>query len=63
MVMPVLNPLLGIVKWEEVDLTIGPITMKWGLFISALINFIILAVVVFMIVKILHVDDKKKTKK
>ncbi len=49
MVMPFLAPWEG--GWQNATATLGPVTLGWGQFVSALINFIIIALVVFFIVK------------
>ncbi len=62
----VINPLIGLAL-GKVDLadkvtTIGQVTLKWGAFISSVIDLVIIAAVVYFIVKGLKLDrlDKKK---
>lgn len=50
-VMPILTPLLFSESWKNATLEIGPIIIKWGSFLAELINFSILAFVVFLIAK------------
>ena len=60
-VMPIINPLLLGGDWKEATLSIGPIIIRWGSFLAELINFAILAFVVFVIAKkILKQDVGKK---
>ncbi len=61
-IMPLINPLLPAGGWQTATLTIGPFVIGWGPFLSALINFIILAFVVFMIAKSV-LKEEKVTKK
>lgn len=61
-VMPIITPFIPGGEWETATLAIGPIVIRWGSFLSALINFIIIALVVFMIVKIV-LKEEKVTKK
>jgi len=61
-VMPVLNPILnGAGGWEEAVLTIGPIKLAWGSFLSALIYFLLIALIIFMIAK--HILKEEKVSK
>lgn len=59
-VMPVITPFIPGGAWETATLTLGPIVIKWGSFVSALINFIILALIVFIIAKKLLKQEKVK---
>ena len=62
----IVNPLIGLAM-GKVDLadrmtTIGSASIKWGAFISTIVDFIIIAAVVYFGVKALGLDtlDKKK---
>ena len=50
-IMPIVEPVFPSGEWQTATLTVGPFVLKWGPFVSALINFLILSIVVFMIVK------------
>lgn len=50
-IMPLVTPFIPGGTWEQATLALGPFVLKWGSFLSALLNFIILAFVVFLIVK------------
>ncbi len=62
----VVNPLVGLalgrVDLADKALTIGTASLKWGAFISTLIDFVIIAAVVYFGVKALGLEklDKKK---
>ena len=58
--MPLLNPLLKTGDWKESILQIGAVKLQWGLFVSAFLNFIILGLVVFIIIKKLIKYEPKK---
>lgn len=76
LVKDVITPLLGIflggVDFSGLALTIGDSSIKYGSFIQAVINFLIIGFVVFIIVKainkietkiehdFLHLEDEKK---
>ena len=63
-IMPVLNPILSVAgeDWKTAVFTIGPISLKWGSFLSNLINFVIIAFVIFLIAKILMREEKVSKK-
>lgn len=58
MVMPILTPLLSAKTWSDAVLTLGPIHVKYGSFLAELLNFTILALVVFFIAKKILKDEK-----
>ncbi len=61
-VMPLLNPLLSGIAWQEAVLQIGPISLRWGAFLGELLHFLILAFVVYIVVRKI-VKKKEQGKK
>ena len=61
-IMPVITPFIPGGAWASATLTLGPIVLGWGAFLGALINFLIIAWVVFIIAKKL-LKEEKVTKK
>lgn len=57
-VMPLISPLMPSGTWQTATLTLGPIILGVGPFVAALINFLILALVVFFIVKKIMKEEK-----
>jgi large conductance mechanosensitive channel len=57
-IMPCITPFIPNGEWQKATLALGPIVLKWGSFVSQLINFIILAFVVFMIAKYVLREEK-----
>lgn len=64
----IINPLLGIVLGAAGNLSdaswqVGGSVVAWGKFVSVLIDFAVIALVIYFGVKLLKVDriDKKKT--
>jgi large conductance mechanosensitive channel len=51
MVMPLVNPLLPGGGWETYTLVLGPFQLGVGPFLASLLNFLIIALVVFVIIK------------
>jgi large conductance mechanosensitive channel len=61
MIMPIITPLIFGESWKNATLEIGPVVLKWGSFLAELINFTILAFIVFLIAKkILKEEEVKK---
>lgn len=59
--MPIAAPLMSVESWREAVLHIGPITIAYGSFIGELINFLILALIIFIVVKkLLKMEAKAK---
>lgn len=61
-VMPIITPFVPGGAWETATVSLGPVVMKWGAFLGELINFIIIAFVVFIIAKKV-LKEEKVTKK
>jgi large conductance mechanosensitive channel len=57
-IMPLITPFVPNGEWQTATLALGPIILKWGAFLSSLINFVILAFVVFMIAKYVMKEEK-----
>lgn len=53
----IINPILGLlggVNFDEYALTIGKASIKYGAFITSIINFVIMALIVFLLVKAMN---------
>ena len=57
-IMPIITPFIPGGAWQSATFSIGPIVLKWGSFLGAVINFAILALVVFMIAKYMLKEEK-----
>ncbi len=57
--MPLITPFIPGGAWQTAVLKLGPFIIGWGAFVGALLNFIIIALAVFIIVKKLIKEDKK----
>lgn len=49
--MPIVSPLLSNGSWQTATLNLGPIAIAYGAFLADFLNFVILAAVVFFVVK------------
>jgi len=61
-VMPIVTPFIPGGAWQTAVLKLGPIVISWGALLGAIINFLIIALVVFLIAKHL-LKEEKVTKK
>ena len=61
-IMPVVGAVIPGGDWQTATFAVGTIMIGWGAFLGALINFVILAFVVFLIAKMV-LKEEKVTKK
>jgi large conductance mechanosensitive channel len=52
--MPVIGLVLGGVNFSELSLTVGAAVIKWGAFVQSIIDFLIIAFVIFMLVRAMN---------
>ncbi|MCC7573890.1 MAG: MscL family protein [Candidatus Methanofastidiosum sp.] len=57
-VMPIISPFIPGGDWQTAVINIGPVAIKSGSFLSQIINFVILALVVFIIAKKVLKEEK-----
>ena len=58
-IMPVISPLTS-TGWENTTFNLGPIAIKWGAFLSEIINFTLIVLIIFIIVKkVLRLKQKE----
>ena len=59
--MPIISPILSSSSWKDIVLSLGPVHIAIGSFLSELFNFTILALVVFIVAKkILKLESAAK---
>jgi len=61
-VMPLITPFIPGGGWQTATFILGPIVLNWGAFLGAVINFVIIALVVFFMAKAI-LREEKVTKK
>jgi large conductance mechanosensitive channel len=61
-IMPLITPFIPGGGWQAATFKAGPFVIAWGDFVANVINFIIIALVVFMIAKKV-MKEEKVTKK
>jgi len=58
LIMPLITPFIPGGAWQTAVFTLGPIVIGWGALLGAIINFVIIAFVGFMIVKYFLKEEK-----
>ena len=58
LIMPILTPFIPGGAWQTATFKIGPVVIGWGVLLSAIINFVIIALVVFLIAKKILKEEK-----
>jgi len=58
LIMPLITPFIPGGAWQSATFSLGPIVMGWGALLGSVINFVIIALVVFMIAKFLFKEEK-----
>jgi len=57
-IMPVIASFIPGGAWEEATFSLGPAMIRWGAFVSSVINFLIIALVVFMVARRVMKQEK-----
>ena len=52
--MPLIGLVMGGVNFSELSFTVGEAVVKWGAFVQSIIDFVIVAFVIFMIVRTMN---------
>ena len=58
LIMPIITPFIPGGAWQTATFLIGPIVIGWGALLGAIINFIVIAFVVFLIAKYALKEEK-----
>jgi len=58
--MPLIGLVLGGINFSEMALTVGSAVVAWGAFVQAIVDFIIIAFVIFLIIKSANKTRKKE---
>lgn len=61
-VMPLITPFIPGGQWQQATFSIGSIVIGWGAFLGSAINFIIIAIVVFIMAKLILREEKVSKK-
>jgi len=58
LVMPIITPFIPGGAWQFATFSIGSIVISWGALLGSIINFIVIAFVVFIIAKYMIKEEK-----
>jgi len=58
LIMPIITPFIPGGAWQTATFSLGSIVIGWGALLGAIINFIIIALVVFIIAKYFFKEEK-----
>jgi large conductance mechanosensitive channel len=58
LIMPILTPFIPGGAWQTATWTIWKIVISWGALLAAIINFTIIALVIFFVAKYLFKEEK-----
>lgn len=61
-IMPIITPFIPGGEWQKATFEFWNIVISWGAFLGAVINFIVVAFVVFMIAKMIMKEEKVSKK-
>jgi large conductance mechanosensitive channel len=50
-IMPLIGLVMGGVNFSELSISVGAAVIKWGAFVQTTIDFIVIAIIVFLIIK------------
>lgn len=59
-IMPIIGVIIGGINFEHLMITVGTAEIKYGMFIQAIVNFLLIALVIFSIIKAINTFNKKK---
>ncbi len=60
--MPIVTPLMASESWRTATLDLGQISIAYGSFLAELLNFLILALIIFIVAKKIIKEEKEETK-
>lgn len=62
-IMPIIGVIIGGINFENLMITVGTAEIKYGMFIQAIVNFLLIALVIFSIIKSINQFKKKEEEK
>jgi large conductance mechanosensitive channel len=62
LVMPLITPFIPNGSWQTATFSMGPIVIGWGALLGSIINFLVIALVVFLIAKYALKEEKVSKK-
>src|SRR5512141_1988710 len=60
LLMPMIGLALGGINFSELSFTFGSAVIKWGAFVQTVVNFLIIALVIFLLVRTINRFKRKE---
>ncbi len=57
-IMPLVGVVMGGVNFAELSFTVGSAVVKWGTFVQTIVDFLLVALVIFLIIKAMNATKK-----
>ena len=61
--LPATAPLLAVESWKEAAIHVGPVSIAYGTFVADVLNFVVVAFLVFLVARKLLQREKGEDKK
>lgn len=61
-IMPIIGVIIGGINFENLMVTVGTAEIKYGMFIQTIVNFLLIALVIFSVIKAINQFKKKEEK-
>lgn len=62
-IMPIIGVIIGGINFGNLMVTVGTAEIKYGMFIQAIVNFLLIALVIFSVIKAINQFKKKEEEK
>lgn len=62
-IMPIIGVIIGGINFEHLMITVGTAEIRYGMFIQAIVNFLLISLVIFSIIKSINQFKKKEEEK
>ncbi len=62
-IMPIIGVIIGGINFENLMITVGTAEIRYGMFIQAIVNFLLISLVIFSIIKSINQFKKKEEEK
>ena len=62
-IMPIIGVIIGGINFENLMVTVGTAEIKYGMFIQSIVNFLLIALVIFSVIKAINQFKKKEEEK
>ena len=61
--MPIIGMIIGGINFSDLSIKVGSATLKYGMFVQTIVDFLIVAFCIFLVVKLFEKFKKKEAEK